>query len=118
MSQTALCQFDLEAVLSLRLRAAQRRLRRLTKDRFGCCFTTQLCLGFMRSPRFCSHAAKGDAGTRDSAAGDSEYNCGRRQREFVRGAITKLQIVLLTSDDRWWQRDVCDQIARLQNSFT
>src|SRR6266404_6822439 len=117
MSEAALGQFDLETVLALGLGLAQRCFSRLAEGRFVCRFAGQCIFGVPRSPRFCSDATKGDAGTRDSTTGDREHHRCRDKRKFVRRSISQLQIQLLASDDWLRERYVSDQVAGPQNGF-
>src|SRR5262249_1281854 len=115
--EAALRQFDLEFVLALRLRVAQRGLGGLAET----CRTRGLPgerrFRLVGSPRFGTDPTKCDTHITDVSACKTHDDGGRGKSEFVRGSIAQLQIDMPASFLWWGQRDVCDEVARFKHSL-
>src|SRR5262245_191799 len=111
VGKAALGQFDLEAILTLRLGVAQGRLRRLAEVIRRDSLAGQDSLGFRGAPWLGAHAAQGDADPAHFSTVEADHNSGGRQGKLVGRAAAQLQVVLLASRHGRRQGHVVDQVA-------
>jgi len=114
----ALGQLDLEAVVGLRARVAERGLGGAAEGRLRRRLIEQRLLGLEGAPGLGADAAERDADVGELAAADLGDDGRRGQGELVRGAIAQLEVMLPAGGAGRGQGDVRDQVARLEDGLT
>jgi hypothetical protein len=112
MYQATFGQLNLETILALRLRVAQRCIRSFLENGLCRWLACEFSFSLSRPPGLRSHTAERDARTCDFSARRRQHDCSRGEREFIRSAIAQFNIERATA--RRWRRQchMCNQIAR------
>src|SRR4030095_10945103 len=96
-------QFDFEGIVMERFGVSERGLSRSTKILLIGIAAFEYLLSFQGAPRLGANAAQRHAHALHALALHLGHNGGGRQREFIRGAVTTLEVVRTRSAPQPWQ---------------